>query len=66
MKKLQLGSLIIIAIAITNFYLERFVFIVPGWVVRTTGIIMVISIFALAFSTARLFFSHSKQNQSRK
>lgn len=54
MKRLQIGSLIVLVITIISLVLWRFAFTFPDWLVRVVGILMLISIFSLVFSTVRL------------
>ena len=54
MKRLQITSMIILIIGIICLLLWRFILSVPDWFVRGTGIIILISIFILVFSSVRL------------
>jgi uncharacterized membrane protein len=54
MNRLQIGSLIVSVITIICLILGRFAFTFPDWLVRIAGILMLISIFCLVFSTVRL------------
>lgn len=53
MKRVQIGSLIVLVITIISLVLGRFAFPFPDWLVRFVGILMLISIFSLVFSTVR-------------
>ncbi len=54
MRRLQLTNKIILIIGIIFFLLSRFILSVPDWVVRFIGVILLIAIFALTFSSVRL------------
>ncbi len=55
MKRLQITSIIILIVGIICFSLWRTVLLMPDWLVRVNGIIMLISLFTLAFSSAKLY-----------
>ena len=55
MKRLQIGSMIILVIGVSCFLLWHFVLVVPDLFVRITGIVLAISLFTLAFSSIRLY-----------
>ncbi len=55
MKRLQITSISILIVGIICFSLWRTVLLMPDWFVRVTGIIMLISLFTLAFSSAKLY-----------
>ena len=65
MKRLQVTSMIILVIGIICFLLWRFILLVPDWVVRVNGIILLISIFAVMFSSVRLYNKKEKQIKNR-
>lgn len=65
MKRLQITSMIILVIGIICFLLWRFILSVPDWFIRVTGIILLISILALVFSSLRLHNNQEKQIKER-
>ena len=65
MKRLQIVSRIILVIGIICFLLFRFALSVPDWSVRISGIILLISIFVLVFSSVRLSKRQEKQIENR-
>ena len=65
MKRLQITSMIILIIGIICFLLGRFILSVPDWFIRVTGIILLISILALVFSSVRLHNNPEKQIKER-
>lgn len=65
MRRLQLTSKIILVIGIIFFLLSRFTLSVPDWVVRFIGVILLIAIFALTFSSVRLKNNQEKQIKGR-
>lgn len=54
MKRLRIASMILFFIAFAGFILWRFVFPFPDWLVRVSGIVMLIAIFISVFSTAKI------------
>ena len=60
MKSLQNTSLIILVIGIICFLLWTFIFSVPDWIVRVTGIVLMTSTIALVFSSVRIYMNKEK------
>lgn len=60
MRKLQMTSKIVILTGIICILLWRFVLPVPDWVVRFTGAFLLISVFAMVFSSVRLHYKKEK------
>ncbi len=57
MKRLQITSLIILIIGVIYSLLWQFVFPIPDWFVRITGLFIIISLFTLTFSSVKLYIS---------
>lgn len=57
MKKLQIISIVVLALSAVGFILWRFAVPFPDWLVRVVGILMLISIFTTVFSTVKIVMS---------
>jgi uncharacterized membrane protein YiaA len=57
MKQLQVSSMIVLVLGMICFLLGVFVLSVPDWFKRVTGIFLMISVFALVFSSVRLYLN---------
>lgn len=54
MKRLKMISMIVLLVGIICMFLFRFFFTVPEWCVRITGIVLLVSIFTVVFSSVRI------------
>lgn len=54
MRRLQITSIIILIVGIICLLVWRFTALIPDWVVRGTGVLLLISIFLFVFSSIRL------------
>lgn len=57
MKQLQVSSMIVLVLGMICFLLGVFVLSVPDWFKRVNGIVLMISVFALVFSSVRLYLN---------
>ena len=55
MKKLQLVSLVVLALSVMLWTAGRIFFSLPHWTIRLNGVIMMVTMALLAFSSVRLF-----------
>ena len=53
MRKMQLGSLLILVAALAVMAVNRFAAPLPDWAVRTTGVVMMLALACTAYSTVR-------------
>ena len=60
MKQLRIASLVMFIMGFTGYILWRFILDLPDWFMRIAGIITLISIFTLTFSTVRLKMAQGK------
>lgn len=60
MKKLQIISFLVLIITVIGSILRKFVFIFPDWMIRGIGILMLVSIFTMVFSSRRLQSAKTK------
>ena len=54
MKRLQLIGFIIFTITIAGFILWHFTVSFPDWLVRVNGILMLVSVFIVVFTTIKI------------
>ena len=54
MKKLQTAGIITAALSLIGYGCGRFVTPLPDWAMRTFGVLMLIAICVMTFSTARI------------
>lgn len=59
MKKLQLASLIALALSVVLWRLGRTFFPLPDWAARANGVVMLIAMALLVFSSVRLKIKNS-------
>lgn len=59
MKKLQLASLIALALSVVLWRLGRTFFPLPDWAVRANGVVMLLAMPLLVFSSVRLKIKNS-------
>ena len=55
MKKLQLASLVVLGLSVILWTAGRILFPLPDWAVRANGVVMMVTMALLAFSSVRLF-----------
>ena len=55
MKKLQLASLVVLGLSVILWTAGRIFFPLPDWAVRANGVVMMVTMALLAFSSVRLF-----------
>lgn len=55
MKKLRLASLIVLALSVALWTAGRIVLPLPDWAVRINGVVMMVTMALLAFSSVRIF-----------
>lgn len=60
MKQLRIASLVMLIIGFMGYLLWRFILDLPDWFMRIAGIITLVSIFTLTFSTVRLKMAQNK------
>nr|WP_320023952.1 hypothetical protein [uncultured Acetobacterium sp.] len=58
-------TLVIMTLSLGLMFINRMILPMPDWVVRSNGIIMLISLAALSYSTAKLT-SHKKEKGDMK
>ena len=59
MKNLQLASILTLFLSVMLWTVGRLFFTLPDWAVRVNGVIMVITMALLVFSTVRLKIKNS-------
>ena len=53
MKKIQLISICVLIIAVLVMGVNKFIFHLPDWTIRTAGIVMLIGVFTVSYSTIK-------------
>ncbi len=53
MKKMQLISICVLIIALLVMGVNMFIFHLPDWIIRIDGLIMLIGVFTVSYSTAK-------------
>lgn len=54
MKKVRLISIIVLALTVLGMAVNTFITRFPDWAVRATGILMLLALFAVVFSSMRI------------
>ena len=62
MKKLQLASLIALALSVVLWTAGRIFLPLPDWIVRLNGVIMMVMMAVLVFTSVRLTYQYKKEN----
>lgn len=53
MKKMQLISICVLIVALLVMGVNKFLFYLPDWIIRVDGLIMLIGVFAVSYSTIK-------------
>ena len=53
MRKMQLGSFLLLVVTLAVMAVNRFAAPLPDWAVRTTGVAMMLALVCTAYSTVR-------------
>ena len=53
MKKMQAGSLLLLAATLAVMAVNRFAAPLPDWAVRTAGVVMMLALMCVAYSTVK-------------